>query len=89
MNLLLTVVISLVPEVSMTDLLLQLSIRRANHASQMSLFPAEFGAEGRPVRIFTADGILNFSGYGDCSHAVTPGVYIVKAGDTVVKIFVR
>ena len=47
------------------------------------------GAEGRPVRIFTADGILNFSGYGDCSHAVTPGVYIVKAGDTVVKIFVR
>lgn len=47
------------------------------------------GAADRPVRIFTVDGILNFSGYGDCSHAVTQGVYMVKAGDKMVKIFVR
>lgn len=47
------------------------------------------GAEGKAVVIYTVDGMTVFSGYGDCSHAVSRGIYMVKAGDEVFKVLVK
>ncbi len=47
------------------------------------------GIGGLTATIHTLDGITLYSGAGDAKVAVAPGVYIVKAGQAIVKIAVK
>jgi len=47
------------------------------------------GAEGLAVSICTVDGRVLYSAVGDATVAVVPGIYIVRAGGSAVKLDVR
>lgn len=47
------------------------------------------GAEGKAVRIYTTDGMLNYSAEGDCRHKAAKGVYMVKVGERTFKVLVK
>ncbi len=47
------------------------------------------GADDKAVSVYTVDGMIIFSGYGDCNYAADRGIYMVKVGESVFKVLVK
>lgn len=47
------------------------------------------GAEGLDVTVVAVDGKVLYAAKGDATVAVETGVYVVKAGDKIVKVLVK
>ncbi len=45
--------------------------------------------DDEPVNVYSVDGMTIYSGYGDTTVEVEPGIYFIKVGNTIVKTIVK